>query len=477
MSVSVFREFIDEQSVPILARMLNSLVQKKGAEYACHYYIGDLVDSRLEVEEEGNVLSAYTVLQKFKATNEELIFSSLLIFMKKDVQYSELYETLMNCCCPKEEKSKNEELTTTDRIISSQKPNVSEPPLEGDTHEIVKLTERIKVLEQDNKQLRDELELTKRELIHSRSAKEASLEENICGLASLEEKLSNAKHDNEALRKEMETLKKQIAEEETEKKRMTQMICSLESDVDEKKRIINHLNTDYSAQKADFEHRLIEVSKERDIANSELTVLQKEHIVLKQNLEVTANQLEENLSSLAKQRQENAEVAQKLNQMQSIMASREREIQTLEAEKDKLNHTLEIFHEFLPSEAMELIEEIKGENENWLSVFYAFLVVIMHHPVEDNDFLRRFTLFDIELYDAFKENKGVLERLRNIFQDFLNKRLEQQQVRWDMLHTPYNEKLHSSDDRQGNTVLEVITALVTGPCSKRALVRTMEETK
>ncbi len=548
MSVDAFSSFTRTQTMGNLAKMLESLAKEKGNDFACRFFQGKL-DELLDAErgycapENLKYATPYKKFKEYKKSNPNIL-DDLLCYMRINKCDAELYEELDDILRRGDTSKRVEELASTDRErISLQNTNASRIVIEkpqkqtpedasvppGDTqHEIEQLKARIDELERDKRRLTDELEHGKQELKQVRLEAEANHDRLI----------SQAENLGESVREELEKLKKQIEEKETEINSLNQTIGHQENDFADRQTIITRLTNelsklkadyehrldelsaerdtaksevarltnelsaqkaDYehrldelsaerdtaksevarltnelSAQKADYEHRLDELSAERDAVQSELSHLHETNTQLKQRQEETSRLLEEKLSSLVKLRQENENATQKLTQMSDELVEKKENIQALESDKDKLTQTIERFQELLPSEAVKLIEEFMGTNENWHSVIYAFLVVSMHHPLEDNDFLRRFSLFDKELYDAFKKDRNLLEKVRGRFQDFLNKRLEQHQIKWDMLHTPFDENLHISDDRHGNTVLEVITALVTGSHSQRARVRTME---
>ena len=96
----------------------------------------------------------------------------------------------------------------------------------------------------------------------------------------------------------------------------------------------------------------------------------------------------------------------------------------------------------------------------------------MHSPMEDENFLFRFNIFDRELFQSYKNTPEVLNELREKFQKYFNEHLENHQVKWNMLGDAYNDEIHITDDSKGNTVVLVESALITGTYSQRASVRT-----
>ena len=76
----------------------------------------------------------------------------------------------------------------------------------------------------------------------------------------------------------------------------------------------------------------------------------------------------------------------------------------------------------LPEEFFE-VSSISPDNYKDVarrSVFFSFLAVVMHSPMEDENFLFRFNIFDRVLFQSYKNTPEVLNELREKFQKYFN---------------------------------------------------------
>ena len=147
----------------------------------------------------------------------------------------------------------------------------------------------------------------------------------------------------------------------------------------------------------------------------------------------------------------------------------------LQKEKETLTSLLEEYQKTLPAELFPLFSETDDKviSKRLLSVFYSFLSVVSHVPIEDDGFLSRFNFFDNELYLALMADEGLLTKKRKMIQEYLNSTvLKEYHIDWNFIGSQFNKDLHMTNDSMGSSVLQVISARVSGPYSQRATVKT-----
>ena len=173
-----------------------------------------------------------------------------------------------------------------------------------------------------------------------------------------------------------------------------------------------------------------------------------------------------------------------ISALEQLVAGKDNEIGNLrnnvadlETAKKQLEEELVMYKAILPAEIFSLVG-ICFENHadaSLKTLLFSFLLVTSHSPIEDESFVMRFNTFDKELFRLFKNDPEKLTSLRTHIQEFLNARLENHKINWDLIGNVYDEELHRTDDSIGQTVLAVEAALITGKTCQRAKVRTSNE--
>lgn len=233
---------------------------------------------------------------------------------------------------------------------------------------------------------------------------------------------------------------------------------------------------------------LEETSKKLEFRESELQELRTKIVSFESEIKQLENSLsqekksfeeaQKKLSDLHEKEQKARDdfhaATKKIQFLQTELSEQQAKIDSLEHEKNDIVSELNNCQKILPASVLQLIKNAEsGEVEKTMvPVLYSLMIVISHEPIEDNDFLTRFNALDRELYAALWFNESLLEEVRKRIQNFLNAKLKAHQIKWDLIGLPYDEELHMTDDSKGNTIVRVLSALVSGTYSQRATVKT-----
>lgn len=322
---------------------------------------------------------------------------------------------------------------------------------------------KIQQLQDENQSLRNQIEiLKKKEAEYDLAVKEDTVHDISTGVSQeqydillqensrIQNKNSELANNVDILIKEKALLQSEIKKLKQENEEQSQHVSALEARV-----------TTAENNSMQYKNDAIKLQKQIEIQAKEF-LKEKDEIV-----QLSAEK-EEQL------RKENKETQVKLADVSEKLTLSQETISRLESIKRELSDNLMMYASMLPEEFFE-VSSISPDNYKDVarrSVFFSFLAVVMHSPMEDENFLFRFNIFDRELFKSYKNTPEVLNELREKFQNYFNKHLENHQVKWNMLGDAYNDEIHITDDSKGNSVVLVESALITGTYSQRASVRT-----
>ena len=322
---------------------------------------------------------------------------------------------------------------------------------------------KIQQLQEENQSLKEQIEfLQKKEAEYDLAVKEDAVHDISTGVSQEEydillQENSHIKNKNSELAsnvdiliKEKALLQSEIKKLKQENEEQSQHVSALEARV-----------TTAENNSMQYKNDAIKLQKQMEIQAEEF--LKEKDEIVRLSAEKEKQLCKENKETQVKL----ADVSEKLTLSQET-------ISRLESIKRELSDNLMIYASVLPEEFFE-VSSMSPDNYKDVarrSVFFSFLAVVMHSPMEDENFLFRFNIFDRELFQSYKNTPEVLNELREKFQKYFNENLENHQVKWDMLGDAYNDEIHITDDSKGNSVVLVESALITGTYSQRASVRT-----
>jgi len=270
----------------------------------------------------------------------------------------------------------------------------------------------------------------------------------------------NITHENTILNANLEEATKKLEIRESELQELQAKLVSSESE-------IKQLTDSLSQEKKIFEDAKKKLSDELAKVNAEIERLHSDLLQLQKKSE-------DALALEQKARADFSAATMKIQSLQTELSENQATIDSLKHEKDSIVSELSNCQKILPASVLQLIKNTESGKmeEKMIPVLYSLMTVVSHDPIEDNDFLTRFNALDRELYAALSFNESLLEESRKKIQTFLNAKLKAHKIQWDLIGLPYDEESHMTDDSKGNTIVRVLSALITGPYSQRATVKT-----